>query len=106
MMNIQGLMKQAQMMQKRMEETQAKLALQEYEGTSGAGMVKVNVNGEFQVKKVNIDKSLLVADEGDILEDLLVAALNDAHAKASKAKQDSLTEMTGGLNLGGMKLPF
>ena len=106
MMNIQGLMKQAQMMQKRMEEASAKLAQQEYTGTSGAGMVSVSVNGEFQTKKINIDKSLLSEQEGEVLEDLIVAALNDAHAKVSKAKQDSLSEMTGGLNLGAMKLPF
>jgi len=106
MMNIQGLMKQAQMMQKRMEETQDKIAQQEVEGSSGAGMVKVIMNGKFEAKKINIDKSLMVANECDILEDLLVAALNDAHAKADKMKEDSLKEITGGLNLGGMKLPF
>lgn len=106
MMNIQGLMKQAQIMQKRMEETQGKLAQQEVEGTSGAGMVKITMNGKFETKKISIDKSLMVADEVDILEDLLVAALNDAHAKADKAMEDGMKEVTGGLNLGGMKLPF
>ena len=106
MMNIQGLMKQAQIMQKRMEETQGKLAQQEVEGTSGAGMVKVIMNGKFETKKVSIDKSLMVADEVDILEDLLVAALNDAHAKADQAMENGMKEVTGGLNLGGLKLPF
>ena len=106
MMNIQGLMKQAQMMQKRMEVTQGKIAQQEVEGSSGAGMVKVTMNGKFETKKINIDKSLMVADECDILEDLLVAALNDAYSKADKMKEDSLKEITGGLNIGGMKLPF
>ena len=106
MMNIQGIMKQAQMMQKRMEETQAKLTQQEVEGSSGAGMVKVTMNGKFEAKKVSIDKSLLVADEVDILEDLLVAALNDAHNKADKLMEDGMKEVTGGVNLGGLKLPF
>lgn len=106
MMNIQGIMKQAQMMQKRMEETQSKLAQQEVEGESGAGMVKVVMNGKFETKKVNIDKSLLVADEVDILEDLLVAALNDAKNKADKLMEDGMKEVTGGMNLGGLKLPF
>lgn len=106
MMNIQGIMKQAQMMQKRMEETQAKLTQQEVEGSSGAGMVKVTMNGKFEAKKVSIDKSLLVADEVDILEDLLVAALNDAHNKADKLMEDGMKEVTGGMNLGGLKLPF
>ncbi len=106
MMNIQGLMKQAQMMQKRMEEAQNQLAQQEVEGASGAGMVKVTMNGKFETKKISIDKSLMVPEETDILEDLLVAALNDAYAKAEKAKEDGLNAITGGLNLGGMKLPF
>lgn len=106
MMNIQGIMKQAQMMQKRMEETQSKLAQQEVEGTSGAGMVKVTMNGKFETKKVSIDKGLLVADEVDILEDLLVAALNDAKNKADKLMEDGMKEVTGGMNLGGLKLPF
>jgi len=106
MMNIQGLMKQAQMMQKRMEETQGKLALQEVEGASGAGMVKVVVNGKFETKKISIDKSLLVPDELDILEDLIVAAMNDAHTKAEKLMEDGMKEVTGGINLGGLKLPF
>lgn len=106
MMNIQGLMKQAQMMQKRMEETQEKIAQQEVEGTSGAGLVKITMSGKFETKKVSIDKSLMVADEVDVLEDLLVAALNDAYAKADKMKEDGIKEITGGLNLGGMKLPF
>ena len=106
MMNIQGLMKQAQMMQKRMEETQSKLSLQEVEGASGAGMVKVVVNGKFETKKISIDKSLLVPDELDILEDLIVAAMNDAHTKAEKLMEDGMKEVTGGINLGGLKLPF
>lgn len=106
MMNIQGLMKQAQMMQKRMEEAQNKLAQQEVEGASGAGMVKVTMNGKFETKKISIDKSLMVAEEVDVLEDLLIAALNDAYGKAEKAKEAGINEITGGLNLGGMKLPF
>ena len=106
MMNIQGLMKQAQMMQKRMEETQGKLALQEVEGASGAGMVKVVVNGKFETKKISIDKSLLVPDELDILEDLIVAAMNDAHTKAEKLMEDGMKEVTGGINLGGLKLTY
>ena len=106
MMNIQGLMKQAQMMQKRMEETQGKLAQQEVEGSSGAGMVKIVMNGKFETKKVTIDKSLIVPEETDILEDLLVAALNDAHTKADQLMENGMKEVTGGLNLGGLKLPF
>ena len=106
MMNIQGIMKQAQMMQKKMEETQEKLAQQELTGISGGGMVKVTLNGKFEMKKVEIDKALMVEDEVDILEDLIIAAYNDAHAKVDASMAEGMKEVTGGMNLGGLKLPF
>ena len=106
MMNIQGIMKQAQMMQKKMEEEQAKLAQEEIEGSSGGGMVKVVLSGKFDMKKLNIDKSLIDADESEVLEDLIVAAYNDAKNKVDAKMQDSMSAMTGGMNLGGLKLPF
>lgn len=106
MMNIQGIMKQAQMMQKKMEEMQEKLALEETEGSSAGGMVKVVINGKFDMKKVQIDKSLMVPDEVDILEDLIVAAYNDAKTKADANMQKGVSDVTGGMNLGGLKLPF
>lgn len=106
MMNIQGIMKQAQQMQKKMEEAQEKLALEEVEGKSGGGMVTILMNGKFEMKKVQIDPSLVTADEVDVLEDLLVAAYNDAKNKIDAKMQDSMSEMTGGMGLGGLKLPF
>lgn len=106
MMNIQGLMKQAQAMQKKMEEAQEKLAQEIVEGKSGGGMVVIEMNGKFETKKITIDPSLVIAEEKDILEDLLVAAFNDAKAKVDAKMQDSMSAMTGGMNLGGMKLPF
>lgn len=106
MMNIQGIMKQAQAMQKKMEEMQEKLAQEEVEGVSGGGMVKVVLNGKFEMKKITIDTSLVVADETDILEDLITAAYNDAKVKVDAKMQNSVSDMTGGLNLGGLKLPF
>ena len=106
MMNIQGIMKQAQIMQKKMEEAQAKLAQQEITGTSGGGLVKITLNGKFEAKKVELDKSLLVPEEVDILEDLILAAYNDAHAKVDAAMSEGMKDITGGLNLGGIKLPF
>ena len=99
-------MKQAQMMQKKMEEEQAKLAQEEIEGSSGGGMVKVVLNGKFDMKKLNIDKSLIDADESEVLEDLIIAAYNDAKNKVDAKMQDSMSAMTGGMNLGGLKLPF
>ncbi len=106
MMNIQNLMKQAQMMQKKMQEEQAKLAEEEVEGISGGGLVKITLNGKFDMTKLNIDKSLLNPDENDILEDLILAAYNDAKNKVDAKMSESVSALTGGLNLGGMKLPF
>lgn len=106
MMNMQGLMKQAQMMQKKMEEAQKKLAESEVIGTSGGGMVKVTLNGKFEALKVEIDKSLVNPDETDILEDLLLTAINDAQKKVDTMMNDGMKDITGGLNLGGLKLPF
>ena len=106
MMNMQGLMKQAQMMQKKMEEAQEKLAQTEVISSSGSGMVKVTVTGKLLTKKIEIDKSLVNPEEVDILEDLIVAACNDAQNKAEAMMNDGLKDITGGLNLGGLKLPF
>ena len=101
MMNMQGLMKQAQMMQKKMEEAQKKLAESEVTGSSGGGMVKVTLNGKFEAKK-----GLVNPEETDILEDLLLAAFNDAQGKVDAMMSDGMKDITGGLNLGGLKLPF
>ena len=106
MMNIQGIMKQAQAMQKRMEEMQEKLALEEVEGISGGGMVKVILNGKFEMKKLELDGSLINIDEKDVLEDLIIAAYNDAKNKVDEKMQNSVQSVTGGMNLGGLKLPF
>lgn len=106
MMNIQGIMKQAQAMQKKMEEAQEKLAQEEVLGTSGGGMVKITLNGKYEMKKIELDKSLVVADESDILEDLIMAAYNDAKTKVDAKMQNSVADVTGGMNLGGLKLPF
>ena len=106
MMNMQGLMKQAQMMQKKMEEAQEKLAQSEVVGVSGGGMVKVTMNGKMVTKKVEIDKSLITHEDADILEDLIVAACNDAQTKAENMMSEGMQEVTGGFNFGGIKLPF
>lgn len=69
-------------------------------------MVKVTLNGKFEAKKVEIDKSLVNPEETDILEDLLLAAFNDAQGKVDAMMSDGMKDITGGLNLGGLKLPF
>ena len=106
MLNIQGIMKQDQMMQKKMEDMQNEIAQQEVCGESGGGMGKVTLNGKFEMKKVEIDKSLVVADEADILEDLIVAAHNDAKAKVENMMNEGMKSVTGGMNIPGLKLPF
>ena len=106
MLNIQGIMKQAQMMQKKMEEMQNELAQQEVCGSAGGDMVKVTLNGKFEMKKVQIDKSLVNPDEIDILEDLIVAAHNDAKNKVENMMNEGMKSVTGGMNIPGLKLPF
>lgn len=106
MMNIQGLMKQAQMVQKRIKETQDRLAHEEREGTSGGGLVKVVLDGAMNMNKISIDKSLLADNEPEILEDLILAAYNDAHKKIEDMQEDGLKEASGGINFGGLKIPF
>ena len=106
MMNIQGLMKQAQVMQKKMQETQERLSKEEREGTSAGGLVKVVLNGKSEMKKISIDKSLVSADETDVLEDLIMAAYNDAHNKIDTMQEEGMKEATGGVNFGGLKIPF
>ena len=103
---LTGLMKQAQEMQENMRKLQEQLASIEVEGQSGAGMVKVTMTCRHDVKRVKIDSSLLAEDK-EMLEDLVAAAINDAARKVEAAVQERMTEVTGGLGLPpGMKLPF
>jgi DNA-binding YbaB/EbfC family protein len=104
--NLAALMKQAQQMQENMRKAQEELANIEVEGQSGAGMVKVLMTCKNKVKRVTIDPSLLGEDK-DMLEDLVMAAVNDAAAKAEAATQAKMEGFTAGLNLPpGMGLPF
>ncbi len=103
---LAGLMKQAQQMQDNMIKMQEKLATVEVEGQAGAGMVKVVMTCKHDVKRVQIDPSLL-ADDKDMLEDLVAAAVNDAVRKVETTVQEKMSEFTSGLGLPpGMKLPF
>ena len=107
MKNIGQLMKQAQEMQAKMAEMQAQLETLELTGTSGGGMVQLTLNGKGDLKKIKIDKTLLAPEEGEVLEDLIVAAFNDARGKVSAHAEEEMQKLTGGLQLpGGMKLPF
>ena len=103
---LAGLMKQAQQMQENMKKAQEELANTEVEGQSGAGLVKVTITCKHVVRKVSIDPSLLTEDK-DMLEDLVMAAMNDAGNKAEAATQAKMAGFTAGLNLPpGMGLPF
>ena len=103
---LAGLMKQAQQMQDNMKRMQDQLATIEVEGQSGAGLVKVTMTCKHDVKRVAIDPSLL-ADDKDMLEDLVAAAMNDAVRKVETTVQEKMAGVTAGLPLPpGMKLPF
>jgi DNA-binding YbaB/EbfC family protein len=100
------LMKQAQQMQENMKNMQEQLATVEVEGQSGAGMVKILMTCRYDVKRVNIDDSLL-NDDKDMLEDLLAAAVNDAVRRVEATTQEKMSGVTAGMGLPpGMKLPF
>jgi DNA-binding YbaB/EbfC family protein len=101
-----NLMRQAQQMQENMQKAQAELAQLEVTGESGAGMVKLLINGRHEAKKVTIDPKLLSEDIG-LLEDLVVAAINDAARKLEARTQEKYAGLMSGMNLPpGMKLPF
>lgn len=103
---LAGLMKQAQQMQDNMKKAQDELANIEVEGQSGAGLVKVTMNCKHDVKRVQINPSLL-EDDKDMLEDLVAAAMNDAVRRVEEASAAHLGKVTQGMNLpGGMKFPF
>ena len=106
MNNMSQIMKQAKAMQDKMFEIQ-KIENMEVEGTSGGGAVKVVMNGKHELKKINIDKSLLNAEEIEVLEDLIIAAVNDVNKKINEDMNSQLGSLSGGLGLPpGMKLPF
>ena len=107
MKNLQEMMKQAQAMQSKMAEMQNRLGDIEVEGQSGAGMVKVTLNGRGEARRISVDKAVVDPNEVEVLEDLLVAAVNDAKSKVEAAVQAETQKLTGGLKLPpGLKLPF
>jgi DNA-binding YbaB/EbfC family protein len=107
MKNLGQLMKQAQQMQAKMAEMQAQLETVEMTGAAGGGMVQVTVNGKGDVKRVKIDPAVVDPAETEVLEDLLVAAFNDAKGKVNSHAETEMQKLAGGLALpGGLKLPF
>ncbi len=103
---LAGLMKQAQQMQENMKKAQEQLAAIEVEGQSGAGLVRVTMTCKHDVRRISIDSSLL-ADDKEMLEDLVAAAVNDAVRRVEATVTEKMNGFTAGLNLPpGMKLPF
>lgn len=101
------LMQQAQKMQEKMQEAQQKLADMEVQGESGGGLVKITLTGKHQARKISIDASLYEENDKEMLEDLVVAAINDAVQKVESKNKESMSDMTAGIPLpAGFKLPF
>ncbi|MEH6447163.1 MAG: YbaB/EbfC family nucleoid-associated protein [Oleispira sp.] len=101
-----NLMKQAQQMQEKMQKAQEELANSEVTGESGAGLVKITMTGRHDIKRVELDDSIMSEDK-ELLEDLLAAAVNDAVRKIEEQNKTQMSSMTAGMGLPpGMKLPF
>src|ERR1700744_5053328 len=97
--DLGGRMQQAQQLQPKMQELQAELERTEIVGSSGAGMVKVTVNGKNETRKIEIDASLFKAEDKGVVEDLIVAACNDARSKVEARVKEQMSPITGGLPL-------
>ena len=97
--DLGGLMQQAQAMQQKVQELQAELERLEIEGQAGAGLVKVTVNGKNETRRVEIDASLFKPDDKGVVEDLIVAAANDARTRVEGLVQERMRSLTGGLPL-------
>ncbi len=107
MQDIGNLLKQAQLMQEKFTKMQEEMAQTTVEGTSGGGLVSVVLNGQNNVESLKIDPSLIVQDEAEVLEDLVVAAFNDAKSKLETKMEEDMAKMTGGMPLPpGFKMPF
>lgn len=106
-MNLQKMMKQAQKMQENLQKMQEEMEAKEFDGTSGGGMVNLALTGKGALTKLSIDPSLIDPDDKEMLEDLIIAAHNDAKQKADQSMADAMANATGGLQLPpGMKMPF
>ncbi len=95
--NMNNLMKQAQRMQRQMEESQKNLEATEYTAKAGGGAVEVTVTGKKEIKSLILDKDVVDPEDIEMLQDLIIAALNEAFAKVDEASEDAMSKMTGGL---------
>lgn len=107
MVNFNQFLKQAQTMQKKMQELQDQMASTEYTGKSGGGLVTITATGRGEVRKIQIDASLVKLEEKEMLEDLIVAAFNDVKSKADEDSERVMSNTMGNIGLPpGLKLPF
>jgi DNA-binding YbaB/EbfC family protein len=100
------MMKQVQQMQAKMEEIQAALEQAEVEATAGGGMVKVVANGKHEIKSITIDPEVVDKEDVEMLQDLIVAAINQARQKVQELQEEQMAGLTGGLKIPGLNLPF
>ena len=102
--NMNNLMKQAQRMQKQMEQTQAELEEKEYESSAGGGVVKVKINGQKEITSITIDQEVVDPDDVEMLQDLIMAAVNEAIRMQAEDEKEQLGKITGGMGggLGGL----
>lgn len=100
--NMQQIARQAQKMQEAMETATEELEAKEYSSTSGGGAVKVTVTGKLEVKSIEIDPEVIDPDDAEMLSDLIIAATNEALRAASQEKEDTMSALSGGLNIPGL----
>ena len=99
--NMNNLMKQAQRMQRQMEESQKEMEVAEFSATAGGGAVEITVSGKKEIVKVTLDKEAIDPEDKEMLEDLIMAATNEALRKADEASAEAMSKMSGGMGLGG-----
>ena len=99
---LKDLMNQAKKMQDDLARTQEELANRIVEATSGGGMVKLEINGRYEIKKLKIDPEVINPDDAEMLEDLIIAAFNEARDKIARTSEEEMSKLTGGLNIPGL----
>lgn len=105
--NMGNMVKQAQMLQERMQKIQEEIAVMECTGEAGAGLVKITLNGKHEARKIEIDPSLFKEEDKEMCEDLIAAAFNDASRRVEEKSREKMASVTAGIPLPpGMKLPF
>ena len=100
--NMNNMMKQVKKMQAEMEKAQAEIEEKEFSSTSGGGVVEAVVNGKKELVKISIDKEIIDPEDSEMLEDLIMVAVNDAMSQADKYNQDTMGKLTGGINIPGL----